>query len=301
MKALVTGNAGFVGRHLHSALASQGHEVVGVDPKYGTDAMDFFRGPSTFMTGLPKFDAVFHCAAFVLGRSGIDGAPAHLHTYNTMLDAAMFQWAMHNDVGHIVYYSSSAAYCIWDQINSDHMDVADAWEPLTEDFIDVGAPGLTETAYGLTKLHGEQMVHDVRRYIPTTVFRPFSGYGHDQGPEYPFPAFVGRAQAREDPFTIWGDGQQLRDWVHIDDIVEVSLLAAEEGINDTLNICTGRGTNFIELADIITKEAGYSPEYEHILDAPAGVPYRVGDPTRLNRYYTPKVSLEEGVRRAFDS
>lgn len=293
MRALVTGSSGFVGYHLVDELFARGHNVTQVDLVNGDDCMDFF---AYARRGVPlgDFDVVYHCAAFVKGRSGIDGASAHLHSYNTMLDAAMFNWALKAKPGRVVYFSSSAAYP--DEAQDGFFD-----EPLYEDMIDpqvlLERP---EASYGMVKLYGEQMALSLTDAgVPTTVLRPFSGYSHTQDLDYPFPSFVARAKTHEDPFTIWGDGSQLRDWVHIDDIVELALLAATEGIDDTLNVCTGTGTSFTDLAIKMMDAAGYRANIVHDLDKPAGVAFRVGDPTRLNEYYTPKISLDEGIARAF--
>lgn len=292
MKALVTGSDGFVGSHLVDALLARGHEVHCYDIVKGRDCMSLFLAP---FAG-EGFDVVYHCAAFVKGRSGIDGASAYLHSYNTMLDAAMFNWALKAKPGRVVYFSSSAAYEIADQ---------DGFcpEPLAEIFLEpkefICRP---EASYGLVKLYGEQMALSLTEAgVPTTVFRPFSGYSHTQSLDYPFPTFVARAKAKQDPFEVWGDGTQQRDWVHIDDIVEVAILAAEEGIDNTLNVCTGVGTSFTDLAIKMMDAAGYKANIAHDLDKPAGVAYRVGNPTRLNQYYTPRVSLDEGIARAFAS
>lgn len=291
MKVLITGAAGFVGRHLAAAYRRQpGVQLHLVDTATSgrpVDVMDFFRYPSG-----DKYDVVLHCAAFVNGRAGIDGSPAYLHAYNTMLDAAMFHWALKEQPGRVVYFSSSAAYGIWDQIGDDP-------EPLYEDQIDIGQPEVTETSYGIAKLHGEQMAQDaLGAGLPVTILRPFSGYGTDQSLDYPFPNFIARAKQHADPFEVWGDGTQQRDWIHIDDVVGATLAAVENEIEGPVNLCTGIGVSFTDLAEMCMKEAGYAGDIKYRLDCEGGVPYRVGDPSELNRFYTPRVTLTEGVRRA---
>jgi nucleoside-diphosphate-sugar epimerase len=69
-------------------------------------------------------------------------------------------------------------------------------------------------------------------------------------------------------------------------------------VDGPLNICTGVGTSMRELADLVCREAGYTPEFELKRDAPAGVAYRIGDPTRLHEIHEPRVTLPDGVRRA---
>jgi nucleoside-diphosphate-sugar epimerase len=91
----------------------------------------------------------------------------------------------------------------------------------------------------------------------------------------------------------------VRDWIHIDDVIAGALAVVESGTEDPVNICTGVGTSMLELAQLCCDAAGYSPEITPLPDKPTGVAYRVGDPTRFHEYWVPKVSLDEGVRRAF--
>jgi nucleoside-diphosphate-sugar epimerase len=125
-----------------------------------------------------------------------------------------------------------------------------------------------------------------------------SGYGTDQALDYPFPSFIQRAKQRRDPFEIWGTGRQVRDWIHVDDIVGATLAAVDQDITGPANLGTGRPVSFNQLAEMVCKEASYQPQLKHILGAPDGVQYRVADPTRMLSYYQPKISLEEGIRRA---
>jgi nucleoside-diphosphate-sugar epimerase len=101
-----------------------------------------------------------------------------------------------------------------------------------------------------------------------------------------------------DPFPVWGDGGSTRDWVHIDDVYAACMALVEDGTTEPVNIGTGRPTSFDELAGLVTKAAGYSPAIEYVPDAPQGVYHRVADPTRLHQTYVPRVSLEDGIRRA---
>jgi len=84
----------------------------------------------------------------------------------------------------------------------------------------------------------------------------------------------------------------------VDDVVGAVLAAVDQDIPGPVNIGTGRPTSFRELAGLVCKEAGYSPEIKFLPDAPRGVAYRVCDPSKMLSFYTPKTTLESGIRRA---
>jgi nucleoside-diphosphate-sugar epimerase len=154
------------------------------------------------------------------------------------------------------------------------------------------------SVYGWSKLTGEQLCNYVKNELNIWIFRPFSGYSERQSLDYPFPSFIQRAVRLDNPFEIWGPGTQVRDWIHIDDIVEATLATIALSAPITVNLCTGRPMSFNEFSSILTATLGYTPEIKHIKDAPVGVHYRVGDPTLMNSIYVPKVTLEEGIHRA---
>lgn len=317
MRVLITGCSGFVGRHFWRVLAEQGHELRGIDiaaPIDGghkarprqlrADARDFFRQNDD------HFDLVIHLAAVVGGRATIEGAPLKV-AVDLSIDAELFQWALRTRPGRIVYYSSSAAYPVGLQEKTQQISVGVAGSrplevPNTRRLLErdltldwIGAPDLT---YGWAKLTGEMLAqHAESEGLRVHVFRPFSGYGEDQALLYPFPAFIQRAAQRDDPFEVWGSGQQVRDWIHIDDVVAATLAAVEQDVPGPTNLCTGRPTSFLQLAQLVTSAAGYRPEIRTLPDAPTGVHYRVGDPTKLHTFYRPRVELEEGIQRALAS
>src|ERR1044072_8428581 len=292
MKILITGHAGFVGSHFHRRLAEHDLTLVDIADHKGVawEAAHFFRTNDT------KYDLVIHLAATVGGRRVIDLEPSRLFN-NLVLDSEMIQWALRTKPGKVVYYSSSAAYPagLQTRYNYDpHPAHAMNVHKLKEEDInldDVRTPD--PSIYGWSKLTGEQMLRYVKNELNVWIFRPFSGYSEAQSLDYPFPSFIARALRRDDPFDIWGDGNQVRDWIHIDDIVEFTL-AALESDPDVWNICTGRPTAFNDFAEILTNMAGYSPRLNHILTAPVGVQNRVGDPTKMNAIRPAQISLEQG-------
>jgi len=283
-KILITGHRGFVGRHFVRAL--EGHNLTLIDIVEGRDARDFFRHNDS------HYDLVVHLAAVVGGRALIEGNPLAL-AVDLSIDAEMASWALRTKPSQIIYFSSSAAYPV---------DLQDGKQKrqLSEWHINLQAIQSPDLTYGWAKLTGEMLCDYLRQQgLTVLVVRPFSGYAADQALDYPFPSLIQRAHQRQDPFVVWGSVHTVRDWVHIEDVVEASLLFARHRLSVTINLCTGVATSFGDLARMMAEQAGYSPVISALQDAPKGVAYRVGNPTLLhNLGYTPKISIEEGVSRA---
>lgn len=304
--AVVTGSAGFIGRHMVPALFARGYDLV-----YQVDVADGPGAHALFSPGRQPWpwqrpvDLIVHAAAVEPHRAAIDGDPTHM-VANIHLDAAMFAWALRNNT-RVLYLSSSAVYPVGWQTGRQPYRLpewaADRDAPFSAELLEVmGDMGnlCPDTAYGWTKLAGERMAAAAGTCIPVHVVRPFSGYGEDQDERWPFGAFAARARRRADPFEIWGDGTQVRDWVHVDDVVGAALAVVDADVREPVNICTGVGTSMLDLVGLMTRQVGYDPAVHLDPHKPSGVAYRVGDPATMLRYYQPKVDLAEGVRRALD-
>jgi nucleoside-diphosphate-sugar epimerase len=304
-RALVTGSAGFVGRHISAALTAAGYTVTGIDLLTGHDA----RFTYEYDVGIYPYDLVVHCAAVVGGRTMIDGRPLELAVTDLTLDAALFAYALRLRPRHVVYFSSSAAYPTCWQTETMRTPLAESLIDHTAAFL--GAPDQT---YGLVKLVGERLALEaVAEGINVTVVRPFSGYGADQALDYPFPTFIEQARTLQlrrrgrlpanhgapDTFKIWGTGDQVRDFIHIDDVVAGTLKLVELGVTGPVNLGTGRPTSFNELAALILAAAGvHGVELEHLVTKPVGVAYRVANTALMGEYFRPTVTLEAGIRKA---
>lgn len=332
---LVTGGCGFVGRHLVGRLVRDGRDVWLIDnlstgkhpdewiaalgmTATGPDNQRFIHGNGATVTwtegdmrdvlgsardgllDLPRFGDVFHLAAVVGGRMKIDGDPLSVAT-DLAIDAEFFNWAIAARPERILYASSSAAYPV--QLQGDTGHVA-----LNEDMIDfatgnLGAPDMT---YGWSKLTGEYLsrIAAASYGLKVACVRPFSGYGEDQDETYPIPAIAARAARHEEPLTVWGSGQQGRDFVHIDDCVDV-MIRVLEAIEDgsAVNIGSGTLTTFLEVARRFADLAGYHPEIKPLIDKPVGVQARYADTARATSLlgWTPSISLDEGFGRVLSA
>lgn len=279
MKILITGHKGFVGKYFMKKYAE--HQIVGIDLKDGYDCRDFFKqNPDT------KFDLVIHLAAIVGGRMTIEGNPLAVAD-DLSIDSEFMQWCLKTKPGRVVYFSSSAAYPIKLQKSEYYLKETDI------DLMDCSTPDMT---YGWAKLTGEFCLQYLEQAgIKVHVFRPFSGYGTDQDLDYPFPSYINRAKLHLDPFDIWGDGTQVRDFIHMRDIVDAVDTAIKKDIVGAINLGSGVATSFNELQRLVCQQADYKPEINYIKTNPVGVMFRCSDNTKMLSFYKPRISLEEGI------
>lgn len=317
MNILITGGAGFVGRHFTEYFLKRGDDVWVVDPLirytgakvpsrwyfdprqyktfhfYETDCRIFFHSPQ------PKFDLVLHLAAVVGGRLMIENKPLSVAD-DLSIDSEFWQWAVEHTPGKVITFSSSAAYPIFYQTE-------DNYQLLKEDMIrfdmDIGMPDMT---YGWAKLTTEylgRMAYE-KHGIKSVVFRPFSGYGEDQDDSYPFPNLLLKLKKTKGYLPVWGTGKQKRDFIHIEDCVR-GVITTMNLINngEAINLSTGIYTDFITL---IKKARKFVPKESKLIiapqsDKPVGVFARAGDTTKQKKFgFTPKISIEEGIRRFYE-
>ena len=284
-QVLVTGSAGFVGRYMVDELEHRGAEVYTLDLKVEGDMVQILPQIDK------RFDLVVHLAYHVGGRQAIDGSPMNLAA-NAQLDAALFDWALRTRQKRVLYFSSSAAYPVNYQNRKRPV-------LLKEDMIHPGQAQEPDANYGWAKLTGERMAYAaIASGLQTFIVRPFSGFAEDQDLDYPFPSLAKRARERKNPFEIWGDAGQVRDWIHITDVVNGALAVVKQDVDTPVNLCTGIGTSMAKLANMMCREIDHHPEIEVLKDMPMGVKYRVGDARLFESIYTPRIDLEWAVKRA---
>ncbi len=264
--------------------------------RYLTEQPDYFQ--SNYGLDFERFSDVFHFAAIVGGRATIDGDPMMV-AQDLAIDAEFFYWVCRHKPERVLYPSSSAAYPIDLQTESDAIALSES----DINFKKMGEPDMT---YGWSKLTGEYLAHIAAKYydISVTCIRPFSGYGEDQNLTYPIPAIAQRIARRENPVEVWGTGKQGRDFVHIDDVLDCTLLAMDK-IKDGTAINIGRGelTSFIDIIHILCDIAGYEPTIKQLLDKPVGVFSRYSNMDYVNNElgWKPKISLREGMTRIYEA
>lgn len=307
-KILITGGCGFVGRHLSKQLSTGENEITIIDnlstglaPQYwphhlnskidnfiNEDCVEFFEKSNDY------FDVVFHLAAVVEGRATIENNPLKV-AKDFMIDSAMFRWAVRTNPGKIVYFSSSAAYPIRLQQKENNMPLSENMVDFKKNKIDV-----PDMSYGWAKLTGEylsNLAHQ-KHGLKIAVYRPFSGYGEDQDLSYPFPAIIKRVISKESPIQVWGDGNQSRDFIYIDDCIK-AVLDTYEKIDDAspLNLGTGIKTSFNELIKIACESYNVDCSISPQLDKPVGVYARYCNDNLQKAFGVSHVhSLNEGIK-----
>jgi len=306
MKALVTGSSGLVGSAMSEKLLDLGYEVLGVDinpprllsvivhSNYRFIVTDVRRFFNDVLDG-PQYDLVVHCAAVVGGRATIEGNPLAVAT-DLAIDSDMFQWALRTKQKRLVLFSSSAAYPIKLQSKRFYDDIPGY--RLKESDLDLRSMQSPDLSYGFCKLALEYQAMFVEEQgIRCHVFRPFSGCSWLQDEDYPWPAIARRAinhsEGLEDMF-VWAN--TIRDFIVMDDVVAGVMAAVEQDVKGPVNLCTGLGTSFVDLAIMFCEELGMKDVEVGVMnDMPAGVYHRVGDPSKMLSIYQPKWTLERMI------
>ena len=276
--ALISGAAGFIGRHLVPKLEEIGYEITRVDRGLLWEGGGYDFTVEEFVSShtakIISYDLVVHLAANVsnIDTRMKDGLSA---LQDITLDMAMFNFVSARPPKQAFIYPSSCA---------------------------IDNP---EDPYAFVKIVGERCCKELHRQgVPVTILRPFSGYGADQSQEYPFPAILKRVMDGDDPVEVWGDGTQIRDFIHISDLVDAFIYAINSFPRGVpIDIGTGVGNTLNCLAGTMIDKAFPDsppdewPEIKPLRDKPSSSRKRVAKISEAGNYgWHSKVSLEEGVR-----
>jgi UDP-glucose 4-epimerase len=265
MKAIVTGGAGFIGSHLVDLLLSKDCEVVVIDSlatgrrSQVSEKALFLQGdvgdPELLARALPGCDVVFHLAAVSSVQDSLD-RPIEVHNTNLTATLALLEASVRHKVPRFVFSSSAAVY-------GDT-----SGEPAREDMTPKPM-----SHYAVQKLASEYYCQVYQRLhgLETVCLRYFNVYGPRQRADSPYSGVIAKfidAARAGCAITIFGEGNQTRDFCHVTDVAAANYIAATCSVSrvagESFNVGTGRSTSVNELARLVSSAFGgqaLHPEY----------------------------------------
>lgn len=310
-KTLVTGGASFIGSHLVDALLERGATVCVVDDlssgrlsniqeHLDNGRIEFIeadlREPGVAQRAVEGVNVVFHLAADHGGRGYVDLHQAACAT-NLALDGMVFLACRKAGVEKIVYASSGCVYPNFLQ-NDPNEEIY-----LTEDM--VTPPYDADNMYGWAKLMGELTLkaYSEEWGMKTASCRYFTVYGERGVENHAVIAMIARAFIKQDPFVVWGTGEQIRNWTYVGDIVSGTILAAEKIDDGTaINLGTMERTQVIDAVKEVLRYTGHNAKIELDPEMPTGPLNRVADNSLAKKLlgWEPQVKFIDGLHRTID-
>lgn len=299
MRVLITGGAGFIGSHLTDELLARGHKVRVLDDLSSGDLenlsqhqsesrLEFIEGGITnreeVQKSLKNVDAVIHAAAITSVPLSIE-KPGLTKKVNVEGTDLLLEESLKEDIERFVYSSSCAVYGKTEKIPIEERNGLDPISP-----------------YGESKLTAENRCKKyAEKGLETVCLRYFNVYGPRQG----FGPYAGvilkffERLKNDKPPVIYGDGEQTRDFVYVDDIVNGTLLGLEkDGVSgESFNIGSGNEISINELCEEILKISGRDIKPEHEEPKEGDIRRSRADLSKSRKIlgYEPTVSLKEGL------
>jgi nucleoside-diphosphate-sugar epimerase len=302
---LVTGVAGFIGRSIAAALLGRGETVRGIDNfitgkrenLVGLEAMEFIEGdlsePRACERACAGVEIAFHEAALAsVPRSVADPVDTNKHCVTATLNLLVAARAA--GVRRVVYAGSSSAYGDTPTLPKDERMLPNPISP-----------------YAVAKLAGEQYMRAFARVygMETVVLRYFNVFGPHQDPMSQYSGvlavFCRKMLAGEQP-SIYGDGEQSRDFTYIDNVVHANLLAAgapaEKVAGQMMNVATGKRITLNETFKILRELTGYRGEPKYLEPRAGDIKDSLADIGLAGELlgYKPVVDFREGLRRTVE-
>jgi nucleoside-diphosphate-sugar epimerase len=310
-KVLVTGGASFIGSHLVDALVERNAQVrvvddltsgrlANIEPHLKAGRVTLveadLREPGVTRAAMNGIEVVFHLAADHGGRGYVDlhqAGPAS----NLFLDGLVFWEALRAGVQKVIYASSGCVY-------PNYMQT----DPAKEIYLreeDVKPPHDADNMYGWAKLMAELTLRAYHREhnLGAASCRYFTVYGPRGVENHAVIAMIARAFVGQDPFEVWGDGMQVRNWTYVDDIVRGTILAAEKIEDGTaVNLGTMERIRVKDAAQMVLENVGSKAKIRLRPDMPTGPVNRVADNALAKKLlgWQPKTSFRDGLKKTMD-
>ena len=301
---LVTGGTGFVGSHFVDALRDLGARVRVVvhrrPPWTRFPDVEWIEGDLTRPEDCRRvchgMDFVVHAAGAVAAAAVTSGNPMSAISANLILTVNVLEAAWECGVSRILVFGSSTGYPV-----TEH--------PVQEDEMWSGPTFPGYFGYGWMRRYLERLSEFVaqKSNLGIALARPTAVYGprdnFDPVTSHVIPALIRRAVAREEPFIVWGTGEEVRDFLHIRDLARgCLLLLARHAVCDPVNIGYGQAVTLKQVVGNILDAAGYSPEVIFDPSKPSAIPRRTVCTKKAEQLldFRPALTLEEGLGETLD-
>ncbi len=300
---LIAGGAGFIGSHLILRLLKLGANVSATLHNKGAVIKDErinylncdLRKSDDCLRVTKNIDYVFMCAANTSGAAVMTKTPlAHL-TPNVLMNISMLDASYQNSVKKFLFISSNTVYPLTDFPVKEDDVTNDFYEKY---FIVAWMKRFSEI---VCQMYSEK----ISKPMDVCVIRPANVYGEFEDfnweTSHVIPALIRKVVERMNPLEVWGDGNDLKEFIYIDDFIDGTLLAMEKLSGyDPINIATSKPCTVKEIINLLIKIDSYD-NANIVFDTtkPTMIPKRLIDNQKaINKLgFTPKVSLEEGLRR----
>lgn len=299
-RVLVTGGSGFVGTHFVQALLEQGARIrvpIHQRPMIVKDArIELVQADLTRLedcrAACEGMQYVIHAAGAVAAAGVTATNPMAAMTTNLVLTAQTLQAAWDTGVERYLVFGSSTGYPV-------------TTHPVKEEEMWSGPTHPSYFGYGWMRRYLERISEFAasKSKLGIALVRPTAVYGRydnfDPVTSHVIPALIRRAVAREDPFEVWGTGNEVRDFLHVTDLVRGCLLMLEKhAVCDPVNIGYGRTVTIKDVVGAILKAAGHGKaQIVFNSSKPTAIPVRMVDTGKAKRLlgFEPLTSLEEGL------
>ena len=307
----ITGGASFIGSHLADALVQRGARVRIVDDLSSgsieniqslidAKSVEFIRADlreqDVVRNAMRGMQHVFHLAADHGGRGYVDTHQAGPSS-NLYLDGLIFREALNANVEKVTFASSGCVYPNYLQ--------ADVKQELflTEEL--VKPPYDSDNMYGWAKLMAELTLQAYHREhgMKAASCRYFTVYGPRAKENHAVIALIAKAFIKQNPFEVWGDGTQVRNWTFVSDIVAGTIRAAERIDDGTaVNLGTMERIRVLDAIGMVMELSGHRADIKTLPDMPTGPYNRVADNSLAAKLleWSPKYSFAEGLRQTYD-
>ncbi|WP_022668266.1 NAD-dependent epimerase/dehydratase family protein [Desulfospira joergensenii] len=305
-KVLVTGGTGFVGTHFVEALVAAGANVrVPVHrrtPAIKNEKVEYISGNLESLEDCIRccegVDYVFHAAGAVSAAGTTVANPMSAISTNLILTARILEAAMIKEIKRILVFSSgTTAYPLADY-------------PIKEEEMWTDHPPEIYFGYGWMRRYIEILSRFVssKSSIGVAICRPTAVYGRhddfDPVTSHVIPALIRRAVSKENPFVVWGTGDEIRDFLHVTDLVRGCLVLLEKhAVCDPVNIGYGKTTSIKEIVEIILNAAKHDKVEVQFDDSkPTTIPKRMVETIKAKKIlgFEPEISLSKGLEDTFE-